>query len=196
MPKNQRCTVRGCLRIARSRLDNRSFCLEHFMLTCEETLEDYHQRIKEHRLGHGTAESMRKFILDSIREADRIEQRTKGLSDLQRTRLLKVMLAAAELGRHVRRSPRRIASIPVRLSSEKPQDLWEEETETLMISRWGALVRCQRPFEIDRKLRLVRKDNGQQVHARIAWCKSDAPPGIAIEFLDSDNFWGLNWSVT
>jgi hypothetical protein len=162
------------------------------MLTCEDTLEDYHQRIKEHRLGQGTAESMRKFILDSIREADRLEQRTKGLSDLQRTRLLKVMLAAAELGRHVRRSTRRIATIPVRLSSEKPQDLWEEETETLMISRWGALVHCQRPFEIDRKLRLVRKDNGRQAHARIAWCKAES---VAIEFLDSDNFWGLDWSV-
>ena len=196
MPKKQRCSVSGCPGIAISGLDNHSFCLEHFMLTCEETLEDYHQRIKEHRLGPGTAEAMRQFVLHSIREADRIEQRTKGLSDLQRTRLLQVMLAAAELGRHVRRSARRIASIAVRISSEKPQDLWEEETETLVISRWGALVRCQRPFEIDRKLRLVRKDNGQQAHARIAWCKSDAPPGIAIEFLDSDNFWSLDWSVT
>src|ERR1700730_4666424 len=121
MPKNQRCSVGGCLRIAMSRLDNRSFCFEHFMLTCEETLEDYHQCIKEHRLGSGTAESMRKFILHCIGEADRIEQKTKDLSDLQRMRILKVMLAAAELGRHVRRSTRRMASIPVRLSSEKPQ---------------------------------------------------------------------------
>ena len=129
---------------------------------------------------------------DVIPEADRIEQRTKNLSDLQRMRLLKLMLAAAELGRHVRRSTRRMASIPVRLSSEKPQDLWEEETETLMISRWGALVRCQRPFEINRKLRLVRKDNGRQAHARIAWSKAES---VAIEFLDSDNFWGLDWSI-
>ena len=162
------------------------------MLTCEETLDDYRQRIKEHRLGSRTAESMRKFILQCIGEADRIEQRAKHLSDLQRMRLLKLMLAAAELGRHVRRSTRRMASIPVRLSSEKPQDLWEEETETLMISRWGALVRCQRPFEIDRKLHLVRKDNGRQAHARIAWCKAES---VAIEFLDSDNFWGLDWSI-
>lgn len=193
MPRNQRCRVGNCLEIAIGRLDNRSFCLEHFILTCEETLEDYHQRIKEHRLGSGTAESMRKFIVQCIGEADRIEQKTKDLSDLQRKRLLKVMLAAAELGRHVRRSTRRMASIPVRLSSEKPQDLWEEETETLIISRWGALVRCQRPFEIDRKLRLVRTDNGRQAHARIAWCKAES---VAIEFLDSDNFWGLDWSVT
>jgi hypothetical protein len=162
------------------------------MLTCEETLEDYHQRIKEKRLGSGTAESMRKFIQQCIGEADRIEQRTKGLSDLHRMRLFKLMLAAAELARHVRRSTRRMASIPVRLSSEKPQDLWEEETETLMISRWGALLRCQRPFEIDRKLRLVRKDNGRQAHARIAWSKAES---VAIEFLDSDNFWGLDWSI-
>jgi len=79
--------------------------------------------------------------------------------------------------------------------SEKSDRPWEEETQTRVISRYGALVKCQHAVEADERVRVVRADNGRQAHARVAWHqrKGEGPPDVGIEFLDCDNFWELDW---
>lgn len=166
MPENDQCSVEGCARTAIAALDVRSFCSEHFIFTCDAQLEAYRQRLREHRLGEVSPESAWRFIQDCMREANRLELSEKNLDDLQRARLLNIILSAADLGRHVRRGPRRALSIPVRLCLEKLDDPWQEETETVLISYYGALVRCQRPFEVDERLRVIRRDDGRQTEAR------------------------------
>ena len=125
-------------------------------------------------------------------EADRI-----GLDKVERARLLAVILSAAELGRHLRRSPRKVLAIPVRLLSEDPRERWEEDTETVTVSRCGALVRSQHSAELDQRLRVLRPDEGRQARARVAWCppERETNPLLAVEFIDSDNFWGLDWGA-
>ena len=132
-----------------------------------------------------------------MRQADSIDQSANDLDEFQRQRLLDLILGAAELGRHVRRSPRRVASIPIRVSSEKPGQPWKEETETRLISRYGALVEFRHPVGRGEKLLLSRRDTGHQAEATVAWCKAkrEGELEVGIEFLDCDNFWELEWSA-
>jgi PilZ domain-containing protein len=106
------------------------------------------------------------------------------------------LVFAAELGRHVRRSPRTVTSIAIQVRSETSGQRWEEQTETRLISRYGALAKCQHYLEIGESLSVVRLDNGQKAVARVAWHvrNQDGQPKVGIEFPDCDNSWELEWN--
>ncbi len=193
-----RCGVSDCEKRAVASLDSRPLCRKHFIDSCYAELEAYSSRLREHRLRDVSPESAWRFIHQCMREADRIEQSVEDLDDEERRQLVGLILGAAELGCHVRRSPRKAASITIRLHSDKPARPWEEETETRLISRCGALVTCQHPVEIDQRLRVVRMDNGHEARARVAWHqrKRRSGPEVGIEFVECDNFWGLDWGTT
>jgi hypothetical protein len=164
-----RCGVSDCEKRAVASRDSHPLCRKHFIDSCYAELETYISRLKEHRLREVSPESAWRFIHECMREADRIEQSAGDLDEAERRQLVGLILGAAELGCHVRRSPRRAALIAIRLHCEKPARPWEEETETRLISRYGALVTCQQRVEIDQRLRVVRMDNGREAHARVAW---------------------------
>ncbi len=195
MTETEQCSVPGCEQIAAASLHARPLCRKHFISTCRAELEAYDLRLKENRLGDVSPESAWRFVQECMRQADHIDQTAEDLDEFERDRLLDLLLGAAELGRHLRRSPRRVASIPIRVCSEKSDRPWEEETQTRVISRYGALVKCQHAVEADERIRVVRADNGRQAHARVAWHqrKGEGPPDVGIEFLDCDNFWELDW---
>jgi len=191
-PEEVGCTFEGCVNSPIDVVNYRPFCRDHFIVTCQGQLETYNQRLKEERWRELSFELIEQFIYDCMRGADRIEHGDGGLDDFQRAQLLNIILAAAELGRHLRRSPRKAMTIPLRLISEKPLDSWQEDTETIFVSRCGALVRSYHSVKIDQQLRGLRGEKGQQARARVAWCprERDARPVVAIEFLYQDNFWG------
>ncbi len=95
-----------------------------------------------------------------------------------------------------RRSPRRAASIPVWLRREGQVRTWEEETETRVLSRYGAGLQCRHSIESGATVAIVRKDNGQRANARVIYCRYNAQGcrEIGLEFLDCENFWGVDWS--
>ncbi len=95
-----------------------------------------------------------------------------------------------------RRSPRRAASILVWLRREGPDRTWEEETETRMLSRYGAGLRCRHSIEVGATLAIVRRDNGQRANVRVIYCRYNAEGcrEIGIEFLNCENFWGVDWN--
>jgi len=187
-----KCSFEGCANRTVGALEGHPFCGDHFILTCHTQLDTYYARFKERRWRGVSLEAVSRFIQECMREADRI-----GLDKVERARLLNVILSAADLGRHLRRSPRKALVIPVRLLSEKPEELWQEDTETVVVSRCGALVRSEHSAEVDQKLRVFKKDERQQARARVAWCprERETNPVLALEFVDSDNFWGLDWSA-
>ncbi len=197
MPEDKVCSIEDCVGPAVALLSMKSFCREHFITTSYRKLEAYGELIKERRLSDVTPESVRRFIYECLLQADQIEQSARDLNNQDRDRLLQIILLTADVGRHVRRSPRKAISIPVLVSSLRPEPPWEEETETLTISRHGALVRCNHRLEADQRFRVVRLDNGQQARARVAWYprNKERPTEVAIEFLDCDNFWGMDWST-
>jgi hypothetical protein len=113
------CGVQGCDQAIAAVLDGEPFCRGHFISHCYAQLERYDEMQKAHRLSIPDAESVRRFINQASRQADEIEHTMKDLDNLERARLLHIILWANEVGSYLRRSPRKVASIPVRLSCDK-----------------------------------------------------------------------------
>jgi hypothetical protein len=197
MANADQCTIAGCAQAGPATLEGANLCVAHFISACYTRLEQYDKMQKEHTLGVIEAEAARRFINQCSRQADEIEHHSKGLDNLDRARLLHIILWANEMGRYLRRSPRKAASIAVRLSCDKLGNAWEEETQTVLLSQHGAALQCSRPTKPGEALRLERLDTGQKVNARVAWHRSSESAGvrIGIEFVDCENFWGLDWGV-
>jgi hypothetical protein len=195
MANSEQCEVKGCDQAVGATLEGETLCRGHFISVCYTQLEKYEEMQKAHRLTVSDAESVRRFINECSRQADDIEHTTKDLDNLDRARLLHIIIWANELGRHLRRSPRKAASILVRVSSDKLGSAWEEETQTLLLSRHGASLRCGHSAKPGEPVQLVRLDTGQEVQARVAWQRPAENDGIriGIEFVDCENFWGLDW---
>jgi hypothetical protein len=192
----ENCSASGCWRVALTSLEAHPLCRKHFIDSCEVELETYQHRLRENRLGDVSPESARRFVNQCTQQADNIERSARDLGDLDRKRLRNLMVLAAELGRHLRRSPRMVTSIAIQVRSEKTGQRWDEKTEARVISRYGALVKCQRYLEIGESLRVVRLGNGREADARVAWYqrKKQGQSDVGIEFPDCDNFWELDWN--
>jgi hypothetical protein len=197
MTKIEKCGVATCDHAVAASLESEALCREHFISTCYARLDQYDEIRSGPGLRIGDTEAVRRFINESTRQADDIEQSAKGLDNLDRAKLVHIILSASELGRHLRRSPRKMAAIAVRLSSEKLGGAWEEDTETVLVSRYGALVRCKHSAKAGETVQVQRADTGESVLARIAWQRPiDAEDvRVGVEFLSCENFWGLDWGA-
>lgn len=197
MTTAERCLIANCGQTEAASLDGRALCREHFILICYQRLDHYDEIRKGPGLAATDTESVRRFVHEATRAADTIEHTAKNLDNLERAKLLHIILSASELGRHLRRSPRKAAAIPVRLSSKRLGGAWEEETETVLVSRYGALVRCKHAAKAGDTLSVVRSDTGQTATARVAWQRplGEEDVRIGVEFVGCENFWGLDWGV-
>jgi hypothetical protein len=200
MANAEKCSIEDCSRAIAASLDGESLCREHFISVCYKRLDRYDEIRKGPGLSATDTESVRRFIHECTRSADEIEHSALDLDNLDRAKLLHIILTASELGRHLRRSPRKVAAIPVRLSSEKLGGAWEEDTETVLVSRYGALVRCKHPAKAGETLHVIRADTGEKAVARVAWQRPSCNSGnedvrIGVEFVGCENFWGLDWGV-
>jgi len=196
MKETENCSASGCWRAATAHLEARVLCRKHFLDSCEAELETYQHQLRDNRLGEVPNEAARRFVNQCTQQADKIEQGARDLDDRDRERLLNLITLAAELGRHLRRSPRKITSIAIQLLSTRPGRRWEERTETKTISRYGALIKSQNYLEIGQGLHVVRLDNERRVDARVVWHgrKEDGHSAVGIEFPNCDNFWELDWT--
>ena len=161
----------------------RRFCREHFISVCYTRLDQYDEIRKGPGLSVTDTESVRRFIHECTRSADEIEHSALDLDNLDRAKLLHIILTASELGRHLRRSPRKVATIAVKLSSEKLGGAWEEDTETVLVSRYGALVRCKHPAKAGETIHVIRADTGEKTLARVAWQR---PSGFGKKMSESE----------
>jgi hypothetical protein len=196
MTNAEHCNTADCQQPVVSSLDGDALCRRHFIIVCYTRLDQYEEMRKSHSLSGSDSESMRRFIIECMRQADEIEHTTEDLDNLERARLLHIIETAADLGRYLRRSPRKAASIAVRLCCDKIGGAWEEETETVLLSRHGASLRCSRPADPRAFLQVVRLDTGQKAHARVAWQRPAGSEGsrLGVEFVDCDNFW-VDWAA-
>jgi hypothetical protein len=197
MTNADQCGFAGCGQAAAASLSGESFCRNHFISACYARLDQYEELRKGSGLDATESEAARRFIHECTRSADEIEHTGLNLDNLDRAKLLHIILSANELGRQLRRSPRKVAMIPVRIASEKLGAAWEEDAETELVSRYGAMVRCQHAAKVGETLVVVRTDTGEKALARVAWQR---PSGreenrIGVEFFGCENFWGLEWGA-
>jgi hypothetical protein len=150
------------------------------------------------RIWHGEnhAEASARHLEECMRGAADIACNPAPPSNLERARVIDVLLWASELHGRLRRSPRVPARIPVLLRSEAPDRPWEEKTQTMILSRYGMQVSCRSEIRQGDALTCVRLDNGQRVDGRVVWVQRKASGEIetGIEFSGEGNFWGIAWN--
>jgi hypothetical protein len=95
-----------------------------------------------------------------------------------------------------RRSIRKTTSFPIWLRNEDLRPMWEEETETQIVSRCGAGLRCRHLVSAESLVVIVRQDTGRRAKARVRYSRynPDGKRELGIEFIDNDNFWDLDWN--
>jgi hypothetical protein len=192
-----KCSLADCDQAPEGYLGGEVLCREHFISQCYMKLDTFDELRKGPGLSVSDSEAVRRFIQDCTRSADDIEHQARNLDNLDRAKLLHIILYASELGRHLRRSPRKSASIPVRISSEKIGGAWEENTETVLLSRHGAMVLCKHAAKAGDTIHLKREDTGEETDARVAWQRvsMNDEVRVGVEFLACENFWGLDWAL-
>jgi hypothetical protein len=197
MTKADHCNVDGCSQAVVSSLEGQVLCREHFISLCFIQIDRYAKMQKGRTVSGSDAESMRRFIAECSRQADAISHVPSDLNNLDRSRLILIIEEVGDLGRRLRRSPRTELSIAVRLSCDKLGGAWEEVTQTVLLSRHGASIRCNHSADSRECLQIVRLDTGQKAQARVVWQPPAGSEGrrIGIELIDCDNFWGLDWSA-
>jgi hypothetical protein len=91
------CSEPSCGRASVVALNRQDFCLEHFLLNCYEMLERVDPRGRSIGSQPVDLASMRAFIEECSRKALDISLHSETLSNLERGRLLDILLWAGEL---------------------------------------------------------------------------------------------------
>ena len=91
------CGARSCHGAAITSLDQQALCLNHFLLRCYERLEALDPRCRKLRAEPLDLASMRAFIEECSRKALDVSLHSESLTNLQRGRLLDILLWAGEL---------------------------------------------------------------------------------------------------
>src|SRR5260370_3672800 len=91
------CWVDSCGGAAITTLDHQALCLNHFLLRCYEKLEGLDPRGRKFSAEPVDLASMRAFIEECSRKALEVSLQSENLSNLQRGRLLDILLWAGEL---------------------------------------------------------------------------------------------------
>jgi hypothetical protein len=197
MISSKHCDVPSCNQVVASFLDGEALCRQHFISFCYREIEKYERLRRDHGLSTAEEESIRQFVRECTHRAKLIEGATKDLDNLERARLLLIIEEANELGHQLRRGPRMMASIAIRLSWKTLPDVIEEDTHAETLSRYGAALHCSRSARIGEVLQMLRWDTNRQAQAHVVWQHplENQRFQIGIEFENCDNFWGIDWTA-
>ena len=91
------CRVGSCGSAATTTLDHQALCLNHFLMRCYERLDGLDPRGRKFSAEPIDVSSMRAFIEECSRKALDVSLQSQNLSNLQRGRLLDILLWAGEL---------------------------------------------------------------------------------------------------
>ncbi len=97
MLANRNCRMGSCSGAAVATLDHQALCLNHFLSRCYEKLEKLEPRGRKFSSEPVDIASMRAFIEECSRKALDISLHSQSLTNLQRGRLLDILLWAGEL---------------------------------------------------------------------------------------------------
>ena len=95
--RKRNCTVASCGRAAITSLGQQVLCVNHFLLRCYEKLDGLDPRGRKFTSEPIDLAAMRGFIEECSRKALDVSLQSENLSNLQRGRLLDILLWAGEL---------------------------------------------------------------------------------------------------
>jgi hypothetical protein len=192
-----KCAAEACTEASVATLDERRLCRAHFLAGAYRHLESIAAHIHEPQFHSQQGELASRFLEQCMREATNIACAAELLNNLERAKLLDILLWASELYVRLRRGPRVRVSIPVLVRSEDAQNPWEEKTETRLLSVHGFCFVCHHELRSGDMLTCVRLDNGRRVGARVAWArgKDSGETEAGVEFVTDEDFWGMEAAV-
>jgi hypothetical protein len=92
------CAMADCRRLSAAALENQQLCLEHFFMRCYQALERYDRCRDRTRWVQDTERAqLRRFLEECSAQALNVSLRQENLNNLERGRLLDVLLWAGEL---------------------------------------------------------------------------------------------------
>jgi hypothetical protein len=97
MPGKRNCGVGSCSGAAITSLDHQALCINHFLLRCYDKLERVDPRGRRFSAEAVDMAAMRAFVEECSRKALDVSLQSKILTNLQRGRLLDILLWAGEL---------------------------------------------------------------------------------------------------
>jgi hypothetical protein len=188
-----RCSMEGCAEAAVTSVDHRAFCYKHFLDYSYQCLEVISTQMHDPQFHNRQAESTGRFLEECMRNAADIACVVTAPTNLERARVLDVLLWASELHGLLRRGPRVPARMAVMLRSENPDKRWEENAETQLLSLHGAQLLCRHDAAIGDRLTCIRLDSGAHVEAQVVWARSqgNGEMEMGVEFLTDVNFWNF-----
>ena len=193
---SDRCSVQSCTGTAVGSVEERALCRKHFLAISYRRLEVIAAQMHQPQFDHAGAEAARRFLEDCIRYAADVACSPVVPDNLEKAQLLDILMWAAELHGYVRRGPRVPARIPILVRSEAPEKIWEEQTETVVLSRHGLQLVCRHELDVDDLLTCIRQDNGRRIEARVVWTrrKGSGEQEAGLEFSSEGSFWDLGSS--
>jgi hypothetical protein len=99
------CSSSGCENSAMVVLDGQHFCLDHFFSSCYDRLDQLEPLVRRCSLHASEAKAVRAFLQECSDRALFISLRYDLLSNLERSRLLEILLSCSELQLLLRRLP-------------------------------------------------------------------------------------------
>ena len=109
----QSCCESACRSAAATSLDQQALCLNHFLLRCYAQLEVVDPRGEKSRERRVDLAAMRAFIEECSRKALEVCLQSEDLSNLERARLLDILLWASELFLILRAPRVTVGDVPV-----------------------------------------------------------------------------------
>jgi hypothetical protein len=97
MCRERNCSTHSCSSSSVVSLDQQDFCLNHFLLRCYQRLEAVDPRNRQVLSGPSNLAPLRAFIEECSRKALDLSLHSQNLTNLQRGRLLDILLWAGEL---------------------------------------------------------------------------------------------------
>lgn len=196
MDERVECAISGCLKPPAGLLGGHFYCRGHFVATCYARLDFCADLLRSRAFSGQTSDEMRNFIAECTQQAAKLSETANNLNHIERARLLDILFYASDIGSHMRRSPRKTLTIPVRVHCKTPGHPWEEDAVTRVISRFGGMLECRQTIKPGDVLVVEHLDSGRTANAKLVWgwrARSGAFVA-ALEFTDNKNFWGLDWN--
>lgn len=98
------CNAHGCVSPAVIILGGRGVCLEHFFSSCYEQLDTLELKLRTRSLDHACFGSAKTFLQECSNRTLLICLRNEHLSNLERSRLLDILLSCGDLQSLLRRA--------------------------------------------------------------------------------------------
>lgn len=191
-----RCNHPHCRKPSIAILENSSLCQSHFVAICYARLDEINELLDQKKLGGRELQMIRSFVDACTSPAFLQALRARDVKNRDRAQHLDIVVSAAHILTRLRRGPRIDLCVPLRLLGDPLADPRIEDTFTRTVSKHGAMFSCGNPYTRGELMDIVRLDTGDTAIARVAWHRPIGPGqhSVAIEILNSANFWRQNWA--